>query len=200
MAYTTTAIAKVYLGLTSAADDTLIGTLIVRAQAMIDSFCHRTFEASGDTTKYFDMRADTGEDRRRLYFSEGLELAQSPTTVTNGDTTVMTLNTDFVVLPANDAPFYGLELLWGGVMNWVQTSSGSSQRAISVLGRWAYSVSAPGDIVAATIRLVAFLYRQRETSADFDRPVSVADGVVLLPGRLPADLAAILLPYQRHGR
>ena len=73
MAYTTTAIAKVYLGLTSAADDTLIGTLIVRAQAMIDSYCHRTFEASADTTKYFDMRADTDEDRRRLYFSEGLE-------------------------------------------------------------------------------------------------------------------------------
>lgn len=198
MAYTTTALVKSYMGVTAAGDDTLIGTLVVRAQAVIDRHCGRTFEAASDTTKYFDSLADVS--RRVLYFGEGLELAQNPTTVTNGDASVMVLNTDIVTVPANGAPFYALDLMWGGVGVWQVSNAGNSQRALSVLGRWAFSVTAPDDVVMAATRLTSFLYRQRESSNDFDRPVSVADGVVLLPGRLPADLAALLLPFQRHSR
>ena len=83
---------------------------------------------------------------------------------------------------------------------WQMTNAGDNERAISVLAKWAYSLTAPDDIVAATIRLVAFLYRQRESNADLDRAVSVGDGMVLLPGRLPADIAAILEPYRRNSR
>ena len=210
MAYTTTALVKTYLGVTSSSDDALIGTLIVRAQAMVDKHTARTFEASTDVTKYFDsvMNVDAPINRRgylvrdsygtTLYFSEGLELAQAPTTVTNGDATVLVLNTDFVTEPVNTAPYFGLAMMTSSSNVWTQAASGASQRAVSVLGRWAYSVSAPDDIVAATIRLVSFMYRQRESNADLDRAISVSDGMVLHPSKIPADIATILLPYKRY--
>jgi len=197
MAYCTTALVKTYLGITGSADDTLIGTLVVRAQAMIDKYCDRTFEASANTTNYFDAIRNT--NRMVLLFSEGLELATTPTTVVNGDLATLVVNTDFVTMPTNKPPFYGLRILPSVSSQWIETSAGNSERAVQVTGKWAYSETAPDDIVAVTVRLVSFLYRQRDQSGELDRPVSVADGMILLPGRLPADIASILQPYRRHG-
>jgi hypothetical protein len=197
MAYTTAALCKTYMGITTSTDDTLIGTLIVRAQAMVDSYTHRTFEASANSTKFFNSRFDVYG--RTLYFSDGLEAA-TITTITNGDATVIVVNTDCTTLPANGTPIYGLQMLASSTQIWQQTPAGDDERAISIVAKWAYSLTAPDDIVAATIRLVAFLYRQRESNADLDRAVSVGDGMVLLPGRLPADIAAILEPYRRNSR
>ena len=197
MAYTTTALVKTYMGITTATDDTLIGTLIVRAQAIVDNYTHRTFEAAANSTKFFNSRFDVYG--RTLYFNEGLEAA-TITTITNGDATVIVVNTDCTTLPANSTPIYGLQMLASSTQIWQQTPAGDDERAISIVAKWAYSLTAPDDIVAATIRLVAFLYRQRESNADLDRAVSVGDGMVLMPGTLPADIAAILQPYIRNSR
>ena len=189
MAYTTTALVKTYLGISSSNDDTLIGALVVRGQAFIDKYVHRTFEVASATAKVFDAVRDvTGAC---LYFNEGLELAETPTAV---------LNTDYVTLPANSGPFYALELLDSTSTVWTYAVNGNSQRALSVTGKWGYSVTAPDDIVQAATRLAGFLYRQREGNGELDRPISVADGMVLLPARLPADIAAILEPYRRNSR
>ncbi len=197
MAYTTTALVKTYLSITTSNDDTLIGTLVTRAQAFIDRYTHRTFEASANSTKYFDSIRDV--NGYMLTFGRaGLELADVPTTVTNGDAVVLVNNTDYVVVPANTTPYYGLEMLQSSSNVWTYTNPGNHQRAISILGKWAFSLTAPDDIVAATIRLTAFFYRQRESNADLDRPVSVGDGMVLLPGKLPSDIAAMLEPYRRY--
>ena len=195
MAYTTTALVKTYLGITTSTDDTLIGTLVVRAQSIVDNYTHRTFEASANSTNYFNSLNDVYG--RTLYFSDSLEAA-TITTITNGDATVIVVNTDCVTLPANGTPIYGLTMLESSSKLWQMTSAGDNERAISVLAKWAYSLTAPDDVAAATIRLTAFLYRQRESNADLDRAVSVGDGMVLLPGRLPADIAAILEPYRRN--
>ena len=195
MAYTTTALCKTYMGITATADDTLIGTIVTRAQSIVDNYVGRTFEAGSDSTKRFDaVRNVFG---RFLVFDGGLELAQAPTTITNGDATVLIINTDVVLNPWNSFPVYALELMPSSSNVWQYDTAGNPQRAISIVGRWAYSLTAPDDVVAATVRLVSFLYRQRENSADYDRPVSVSDGMVLMPGRLPADIASILQPYRR---
>lgn len=196
MAYTTSALVKTYLGISSAADDTLLGTLIVRGQAFIDKYVHRTFEVATATAKRFDSVRDVYGTI--LYFTEGLELAETPTVVTNGDNSSLVLNTDYVTLPVNSGPFYGLQTLESSSAIWVEDTLGNGQRAIAVTGKWGYSVTAPDDIVHAATRLTAFLYRQREGNGELDRPVSVADGMVLLPARLPADIAAILEPYRRN--
>lgn len=197
MAYATTALVKTYLGITTSTDDTLLGTLIVRAQSMVDSYTSRTFEVSANTTKYFNAKADIFG--RTLYFCDGLEAA-TLTTITNGDNTTIVVNTDCVTVPSNGTPIYGLTMMQSSSKLWVQTNAGDNERAISILAAWGYSLTAPDDVVAATIRLTSFLYRQRESNADLDRAVSVGDGMVLLPGRLPADIAAILEPYRRNSR
>ncbi len=196
MAYTTTALVKTYLGIASAADDTLLGALIVRGQAFIDKYVHRNFEVASATAKRFDAVRDVYGTT--LYFTEGLELAETPTVVTNGDNTTLVLNTDYVTLPVNSGPFYGLQTLESSPAIWIEDALGNGQRAVTVTGKWGYSVTAPDDIVHAATRLTAFLYRQREGNGELDRPVSVADGMVLLPARLPADIAAILEPYRRN--
>jgi len=196
MAWTTTALVKTYLQITTNADDTLIDTLITRGQTFIESYTHRKFEASSDTTMYFDSYRDIRG--RTLFFGEGLELAQNPTTVTNGDSAVLVVNTNFTMAPVNSFPSYAMEILASSSLWWTTKSNGDSARAISVLGRWAYSTVAPSDVVAALIRLVSFFYRQRESNADIDRPVMVQDGMVLMPGRIPSDIAAMLEPYRMH--
>lgn len=195
MAYATAALVKTYLNISSSSDDTLITNLITRAQAVIDNYTHRTFEVSTNTTKYFDSVRNVLTTT--LFFNEGLELATAPTTITNGDAVVLVLNTDCVTLPANAAPYYGIEMLRSTSNQWTQTAAGDNQRAISILGKWGYSLTAPDDVVAATIRLTAFLYRQRESNADLDRAVSVADGMVLLPSNIPNDVISMLEPYKR---
>jgi hypothetical protein len=46
--------------------------------------------------------------------------------------------------------------------------------------------------------LVHWLYKQRESSADLDRPLMVeGSGNVIMPTRLPADVLSVLEPYRR---
>tara|TARA_R100001082_G_scaffold111276_1_gene94652 strand:- start:6256 stop:6855 length:600 start_codon:yes stop_codon:yes gene_type:complete len=194
VALTTTAKVKTYLGISSSGDDTLIGDLIANAQSIIESYTGRVFDVSGDTTKKFDAKLDV--DGRMLYFSDQLEIAAAPTTVTNGDGSTLTADTDFVYLPRNRFPAYGLELLPSSSAWWQGNSSGNDANAISIVAKWGYSVSGsvPADIQQACIRLTAFLYRQRETNSDGDRPL-IVDGVTILPSALPRDVTRILSPY-----
>lgn len=60
MAYTTLAAVKSYLSIPTTTDDTVLTDLIPRAQAMIDGYCKRTFEALVDSTKRFDAVRDAG--------------------------------------------------------------------------------------------------------------------------------------------
>ena len=135
-------------------------------------------------------------DGRNLYFSEGLELAAEPTSVTNGDGTALVADTDYIVTPTNSYPSYGLTMLQSSSNWWQGKSNGDMANAISINAKWGYSVSGsvPNDIVQAATRLSAFLYRQRDTNSDADRPL-IVDGVTILPSALPHDVERILMPY-----
>ena len=68
---------------------------------------------------------------------------------------------------------------------------------VVVTGRWAYSVTAPDDIRHATVRLAAYLYRQKDNAAgDLDRTV-VVGGTTILPAVFPHDVERMLRPYRR---
>ena len=58
MAYCTTAWVKSLIDIKSPGDDNLIESLIEAAQQAIDGYCHRSFEASSDTTRYIDAVGD----------------------------------------------------------------------------------------------------------------------------------------------
>ena len=190
MAYATVSQVKSYLGISASTDDTLLGTFITAAQKIIDAHTRRTFEASTATTRYFDAMSDVTGNTLWL----GADLA-SVGTVTNGDGNALG-TADYVTEPRNTAPYYQLRIRSDSTAAW--TYSDHHENAIAVSGWWAYSTTAPDDIVHATIRLAAWLYAQKDNHADQDRAF-IAGNTTVLPVNLPADVKAILDPYRKRG-
>lgn len=190
MSYTDNTAVKTYLNIDNTDDDTLLTALIARAQAIIDAYCGRTFEASQDATRYFDAIKDV--DGAVLWLDK--ELAQI-TSITNGDGDVLATN-EYVTEPRNETPKYAVRLLASTGLYWTYLTN--PENAITVVGRWAYSVSAPTDIVHACIRLAAWLYRQRDTATgDFASPQQTQSGGYIMPARLPKDVEAVLMRYRK---
>lgn len=191
MAYAT--LAELRRTLTSAgtvlptADDDLLTIYLADAQLMIDGFCHRTFEASADSTKYFDalqdvITLDGARSPNRTLWLAGLDLC-AITSITNGDGTTISAS-NYVTEPRGGAtPFYAITLKSGADVAW--TYDDSPEAAIAIVGRWAYSTSADALIRGACLSLAAWAYRQRSSSSDADRPLLTGDGATILPTALP---------------
>lgn len=189
MAYTTAANVKTYAGIGVSTHDTLLGVLIPQAQAAIDRHCNRTFEASADTTRYFDALRDVSPDYRTLHLDTDL---CAITSVTNGDSTTVT-SSQYVTEPRNITPYYALRLKDSATISW--TYADTPENAIAIVGKFAYSTSAPADIVLACNRLVLYWFRMRE--GDGDRTMVNAAGMLVLPAQLPRDVIDLLKPYRR---
>lgn len=202
MAYTTTSALKAYLGITSSADDSLLSNAIDRAQAMIDTFCHRHFEPesahgpAASHTHYFTplSERDGGDLLDDYTLNLNHDLAEL-TSITNGDGTAIPTN-QVVLLPMNTIPANFIRIKSSSGYQWTYTNS--PEASVAIAGKWSYSLDVPADIVAATLRLSAYLYRQREGTPDSDRAVLSADGVVLAAPRIPSDITAMLTPYIRR--
>ena len=180
---------KRYRGITTDTDDVLINEIILSAQTWIDTFTGTTFEASADTTRYFHATKDT--QGRVLWLDYDL---CAVTTVTNGDATTVTSG-QYTTLPRNGTPWNRLRLLSSADIAWTYTDD--PEDAISIAGRWGYSTTPPLDIEHACRRLAAYLYNQKDTLEQLDRPLATGDGNILLPGQIPADVLMMLRPYQR---
>lgn len=187
-----------------ATDDYLLTLYLEDAQALIDDFTHRTFEASAATTRYFDALADVrtldtlgprtiGGTERTLWLG-GYDLAAAPTSVVNGDGTTIA-STEYVLEPRNETPYYAITLKSGSSVTW--TYDDSPENAIAITGYWAYSRTADALIRGATLALAAWCYRQRSTNADTDRPLLTGDGVTILPSVLPKNVYERLAARRR---
>lgn len=179
---------KAYLGITTTTDDALLVGFLNRAQGVIEARTGRVFECANDSILTFDAVRDVS-DRTLLL---GTDLCQI-TEIVNGDGAVVSASA-YLTDPPRGTPFWGIRLKRSSDP-WAY--QGDPEGAISVEGRWAYSVLPPEDIVQATLRLAAFLYRQKDNAVDGDRPIMTGDGNVLLPSRLPNDVAEMLRPYMR---
>lgn len=190
--YTDLATLKSYLGIATAEDDALLTSLITRAQQMIDTAAQRTFEAAADATRRFDAVRDVTSDGQMLFLDD--DLCQI-TTVVNGDGATVSASA-YTTEPRRQTPYYALRLKPSAGLAWTYTTD--PQNAIQITGRWAYSLSAPADIAHACVRLAAYLYRQKDTQAALgDLPRAAPEGVLLMPARLPHDVAHMLAPYRR---
>ena len=187
MAYTTTADVKTYMGISGRGDDTLIGALVTAAQSAVDAYFRRTFEASGDTTRYFDAVADVNGRTLML----GADLC-AITSVTNGNGNVVT---NYVTEPRNTTPYYALTIKSNNAENW--TYSTAPENTIVIVGKWAYSTTAPASIVHLTKWLAAAMYRGKDNI-----PVAGENGIAaavdILAGDLPADIRIIMSSIPRR--
>lgn len=188
MAYITNAELKEYLGITTNTDDSILEALISRATGIIEAYTGRKFEAE-TATKYFTIDNVEG----RWLYLWGYDLL-TVTTLTDGDAdaTVFTSG-QYRLEPRNETPKWAIRL--DEDYDWDFDDSDSE---ISVAGTWGYSATPPYDISHACVRLAAFLYRQKDTSAEIDRPLMTGDGVTIMPSNLPNDVKAILDKYKRR--
>lgn len=194
MAYTDATTVKAYLEIESENedDDALIEELIERAQAVIEEETHRKFEAEGTaTTRTFGLdRVDGG----MLIFDTDICEITEVTNRADAASPETIPASAYVTLPRNETPYYAIRLKVSSDYTWDYEDD--PEDAIEVTGYWAYSKTPPPDIVQATVRLVAWLYRQRaDNSGDTDRPL-LADGVWIMPSRLPADVRDIVDNYK----
>ena len=194
MAYTDASTLKQYLGITTSTDDALLTSLIARAQSAIDTYTQRTFEAATDSTKLFDCLPPYVYGYELSWATLGLDLCQI-TSVTNGNGVTVSAS-NYVTMPINTTPYHGLRLKQYSGVTWDYTDDWEA--SIAIAGRWAYSVTAPADVVHACVRLAAFLYRQKDNASDTDRPILAGDGNVIMPSTLPRDVLSMLQPYVRR--
>lgn len=190
MAYCSLTELRRQIGVTSTSDDTLLEELIEQAQALIDAQCGRVFEAASDSTRTFDAVACV---RGRLLILDG-DLAQI-TSITNGDGE--TLQTShYTTEPRNATPYWGIRLLSSSNRYW--TYNTDPEDAISIVGRWAYSVTADDMVKKACLDTAHLMYSMRDNVADATRPLLAGDGTVLLPNEYPKSLRSLVAIRRRR--
>lgn len=118
------------------------------------------------------------------------------TTLTNGDGTVLT-TADYILLPNNATPKFGIKLRESSSYSWEPTSAGNYEQAISVAGTWGYAATAPDDIYNACLQLAAAMYERRMGENVTGVTTITAAGVVIAPQDIPASVREILRPYRR---
>jgi len=195
MAYTVTSDVKAFGGFTDSdtTDDVLIGKIIPMAQTMIDTYTNRTFECSSTTeaTRTYDANLDV-ED-------ETLWLDKELNTINSIKVEGTAIDSDgYVTSPRTDKPYYAITILdsAGDSDDWSYDTD--AENAIVVDGHWGYSSAAPSDIKWACERLTLWLYKQRNSDVDLDRPLLTGQGITIMPTTIPADVARILAVYRRR--
>jgi hypothetical protein len=195
MAYPTLEEVKAYLDVTTDGDDDLLTDLLTQSISMIEGFAGFTFEADADSERFFSPITDVNPyDKYELYFDTWL--ATTPTTVSNKDdgTPEVITSGNYIMLPQNQSPHYGIKLL--SSKGYVWTYEDDPEIGISITGKWGWSEDAPEKVKHAVRRLVAFVYRQKDTSSDLDRPLLTGDGVTVMPSQLPHDVMKLIKPYR----
>lgn len=190
--YVSVADLKAYLGVTGTADDALLTSLIARAEKAIEVYCGRSFTCAADTTRNFTVGVDTDGDT--LWFDEDLCAVTTVTTDADGTPITLVRNTDFVTVPRNTTPWYGLKIISGSDYSWDYTTN--AEMGITVLGRWAYSTTPPQDIIHATTRLSGYYYRQKDAQT-YDTTAIPDAGVLMIPQGMPKDVKMILDSYKK---
>jgi hypothetical protein len=192
MAYTSTEAINDYLGVVSGTDTAVLTALINAAQQVIDNYCGRTFEATADSIHYFKVGEDT--DGQLLYLDADLAAITTVKTDADASSPITIASTEYITHPRNRTPYHAIELLGSSSNSW--TYSTDPEKGIEVTGRWAWSTTAPDDIVQACTRLAAYFYRQKDAGV-FDTTAIPDAGIIQVPQGIPRDVQLILNPYRR---
>lgn len=189
MAYITAADLQSYLN-TPSEDDDLLTHFAAAVEQIVENVTNRNFKVEADTTRYFTILDTCGAE---LYFDE--DLAQTPTTVTNGDGTVIA-STQYVLVDRNRPPYYAMRLKSTTGLFWTYASDPDD--AIEIVGRWGWSTTLPDDVKQMCLRLGAYLYRQKNISV-IEVFVDM-NGQLQVPHGFPSDVKEMLDFYRKRTR
>ena len=195
---------------TKTSDDASIAMLIEAASRYIDNNTSRRFYLpASDVIHYFDTpgweRIVDGGNYTGLFqpvmaYEPKLRLDDdfySITSVTNGDGTVLTLNTDYVLLPYNATPYY--EILLTGNAQWKPATNSNPVRCIQVAGKNGYCpiANVPYDIKEATYMISKAAYNRRFGENVTTKAVITPGGMVITPEDVPSKAMDIIYCHLR---
>lgn len=173
-----------------AAEQTRITGLLERAQARVESYCRRRFEAATETRLY-DAVGEHIAGRLLILDADVLAVTE----LTNGDGTTIAPS-DYRLYPPNGSPKWGILLRANSGVYW--TWNDEPEAAIAVTGSWAYADTAPGDVEQAVLQLTDWYYKlASQAPSEIGEVRQLPDGTTILPAQLPADIRALLDPYVR---
>ena len=191
MAWTTAAEIRDLTDIDSGVEDGLLIGLIAKAEAHIGTQTDRQFTAAA-ATRYYDPTDPEVVDGPYLYLDEDLV---SVTTLTNGDSNVLTVTTEYILQPVNTGPpYHEVKLITSGGVMW--TFANDPEIAISLLGSWGYQATVPADIKYACQLLAIYYYRSRQSTPDQDRQI-YASGTVIAPAQVPSMVNDLISPYRK---
>jgi hypothetical protein len=121
----------------------------------------------------------------------------SLTSVTNGDGTVLTENTDFVQVPFNASPRYKLVMI--GTNYWKAQGNTNPVRCISVVGHWGFCplTQVPDDIKEACHLIALSGYNRRLGENQTNKVTITAAGATISADDVPELAADIIRCHQR---
>jgi len=177
---------KRYLKLTEGldADDVLLEEIIDRAEDILESLTHRRFKAMKETRVY-----DCPDDRCSLLLDGDL---QKVIRLSNGDG-VEIPTADFRYTPANRGegndrrPAFALQLVNDAYF----TYDTNPVQCIKVRGWWGYSMEPDYYTEQTLIRLVCYLYKQKDSQV-FDSTAFLDGGVMVIPQGMPKSVAEFI--------
>lgn len=169
-------------------DDALLTRLIDAAQQIIEERTRRRFNPV-TATRYYNADAVGGA---LLMLDDDL---LSVSSLVDG-TGATVSNTDCKLEPRNCKPYSMVRISVSRA--WLFNPDGE----VAITGTWGYDDTCPNFDVAvqAVIRTTTWLYRQRDTSGDQDRPIASDSGMLIMPSRLPSDIYDMIQPLKRLNR
>ena len=136
-------------------NDTLIEDIITAASRWIDHQTGRTWFAATETRKYI-VGKDTEDSI--LYLDKPL---LTVTTLTNGDSSVLTAGTEYQLEPVNATGYTTVRLLSSGGKSWTYSTDVHAD-TVSIAGTWGTASSATANIKEACLLLVGRLWKRKD--------------------------------------
>jgi len=180
---------KYYLGIERNEDDYVLATFVEQSIKMFESLTGRIFAVSNPTSKTFVAGSRDFFTNKKLFFFDDICRIDS---LTIGGESVSSTN---FRLP-NETPYPFLELKASSPLFFQNYSVSVDPTEIVVNGLWGYSTECPADVFSAIIRLSAWKYHQKDTGADYDRPVIFQDKIAT-PIGVPNDVMDVVLLYRK---
>lgn len=180
---------KYYLGIERNEDDFLLATIVDQSIKLFESLTGRVFAVSNPSSRTFVVGSREFITNKKLFFFD--DICRIDSLTIGGEA----INQTNFRLP-NEIPYAFLELKASSPLFFQNYSVSVDPTEVVVTGLWGYSIDCPPDVFSAIIRLSAWKYHQKDTGADYDRPVVFQDKIAT-PIGIPNDVMDVVKIYRK---
>lgn len=180
---------KYYLGIERNEDDYILATIIDQSIKLFESLTGRIFVANTPASRTFITDSREFLTNKKLFFFD--DICRVDTLTIGGEL----ISPSYFRLP-NETPYAYLELKASSPLFFQNYSVSVDPTEVVVTGLWGYSTDCPADVFSAILRLSAWKYHQKDTGADYDRPVIFQDKIAT-PIGLPNDVMDVVRLYRK---